>query len=169
MRFLFALCPACRWLERSIFYARLAGRLSGIRLPVPVRFSGWPAGYPVSGFWSHLRQLLGCSAGIIYGIILVTPDSRHNRCALNFGTTRKDAQRLCLGAVSKNRPLCYTLCCTFRRCVVPQNCTIKTCILLYLSSVCNTFRLRRYACGHAVRNVTRFELLLSASTANPAL
>ena len=76
--------------------------------------------------------------------VLVTPDSRHNRCALNFGTTRKDAQRLCLGAVSKNRPLCYTLCCTFRRCVVPQNCTIKTCILLYLSSVCNTFRLRRY-------------------------
>ena len=119
-------------------------RLSGIWLPAPVRFSGWPAGDPVSGFRSHLRQLLGCSAGIIYGIILVTPDSRHNRCALNFGTTRKDAQRLCLGAVSKNRPLCYTLCCTFRRCVVPQNCTIKTCILLYLSSVCNTFRLRRY-------------------------
>ena len=32
---------------------RLAGRLSGIRLPVPVRFSGWPAGYPVSGFRSR--------------------------------------------------------------------------------------------------------------------
>ena len=32
---------------------RLAGWLSGIRLPVPVRFSGWPAGYPVSGFWSR--------------------------------------------------------------------------------------------------------------------
>ena len=29
---------------------RLAGRLSDIRLPVPVRFSGWPAGYLVSGF-----------------------------------------------------------------------------------------------------------------------
>ena len=128
------LCPAGRpviWYPASgpgpVF--RLAGRLSS---------------NPVSDFRSHLRQLLGCSAGIIYGIILVTPDSRHNRCALNFGTTRKDAQRLCLGAVSKNRPLCYTLCCTFRRCVVPQNCTIKTCILLYLSSVCNTFRLRRY-------------------------
>ena len=32
---------------------RLAGRLSGIQLLVPVRFSGWPAGYPVSGFRSR--------------------------------------------------------------------------------------------------------------------
>ena len=31
----------------------LAGRLSGTRLPVPVRLSGWPAGYPVPGFRSR--------------------------------------------------------------------------------------------------------------------
>ena len=49
---------------------RLAGRLSGTRLPVPVRLSGWPAGYPVPGFRSRSGFRL---AGRLSGTRLPVP------------------------------------------------------------------------------------------------
>ena len=133
MRFLFALCPACRWLECSIFYARLAGYpVSGFQSR-----SGFPAGRPVIQYPASGPGPVFRLAGRLSGIRLPVPLTTTVRVLCwdnlwhNIGDPRFEAQPLCPQFWNNKKR---------RTAVVPRSCVEKPPtmlhLMLYLPSVC---------------------------------